>query len=63
MAVYLRSTSPIPYFTDWMALLRTQFWNCCVSDQLPLVKASLVQRHSPLNIDARIYEEGKVSPC
>lgn len=41
--------------TDWMARLRTQFWNCWVRAQLPRVKASRVQRHSPLSIDARIY--------
>lgn len=40
--------------TDCTALMRTQFWNCCVRFQLPLVIDSLVHLHSPLNIDARI---------
>lgn len=43
--------------TDWMARMRTQFWNCCVSVQCPLVMASLVHLHSPLNMDARICGE------
>lgn len=44
--------------TDWIARIRTQFWNCCVSVQLPLVMDSRVHRHSPLSIDARIYIAG-----
>ena len=47
--------------TDWMARRRTQFWNCCVSVQLPLVMVSLVHRHSPLSIDARICHSQSVS--
>ena len=42
--------------TDWIARIRTQFWNCCVSVQLPRVMVSLVHRHSPLSIDARIWK-------
>lgn len=40
--------------TDMVALLRTQFWNCCVKLQLFLSKNSRAHLHSPLSIEARI---------
>lgn len=39
---------------DLTALDRTQFWCCCVTCQLFLVKNSRVHRHSPLKLEALI---------
>lgn len=61
LVAWTSSLHPGLFMTDRIARVRTQFWNCCVTFQLPLVKASRVHRHSPLNMDARIWRKTKIS--
>lgn len=56
LAACTSSLQPGLFMTDNVALLLTHSCSCCVSFHCPLVQNSRPKRHSPDNVDARIYD-------